>query len=216
LTSKSGLSDLPVEDAMEVGRSAAETMMSRAGALLHLWTTPKSIVLSLLVVGLVGVLAFATSREISRTAAPATAPPPPTRPARPPLIPAEEAFIKSLAPIHGDVQRSLMRASLGQILYKTNDLSKAELKTRMEQAQATYGRAAASIRALEPPSSLRRDHEIYLSAVRLLQESGVEAMRMFKDGREEHLLAAYPKSQEASDKIREVGGKLWPNEFPPN
>jgi len=36
---------------MEAGRSAAETMMSRASVLLQLWTTPKTIVLGLLVVG---------------------------------------------------------------------------------------------------------------------------------------------------------------------
>jgi hypothetical protein len=200
---------------MEAGRSAAETMMSRASVQLQLWMTPKTIILGLLVVGLVSVLTVATTREISRTARPVTAPAP-TQPPRPALSQVEEAFIKALAPIHGDVQRSLMRSSLGQILYKTNDLNAAELKTRMEQALATYGRADISLRALEPPSSLRTDHEIYLSAVRLLQESAVEALKMFKDGREEHLLAAYPKSQEASDKIREVGGKLWPNEFPPN
>jgi hypothetical protein len=72
------------------------------------------------------------------------------------------------------------------------------------------------MRALEPPASLRKDHEQYLAAVRLFQESAVEANKMFKDGQEDHLLAAYPKSQEGSDKIREVGGKFWPNEFPPN
>jgi len=200
---------------MEAGRSAAETMMSRASVLLQLWTTPKTIVLGLLVVGLVSVLAFATTREISRTVTPVTAPAP-ARPMRPALSQVEEAFIKAMAPIHGDVQRSLMRASLGQILYKTSDVSRADLRTRMEQALLTYRRAETSIRALQPPASFRNDHQIYLTAVRLLQESAVEAMKMFKDGSEEHLLAAYPKSQEASDKIREVGGKFWPNEFPPN
>jgi hypothetical protein len=200
---------------MEAGRSAAETMMSRASVLLQLWTTPKTIVLGLLVVGLVSVLAFATTREIGRTVTPVTAPAP-ARPMRPALSQVEEAFIKALAPIHGDVQRSLMRASLGQILYKTSDVSRADLRTRMEQALLTYRRAETSIRALQPPASFRNDHQIYLTAVRLLQESAVEAMKMFKDGSEEHLLAAYPKSQEASDKIREVGGKFWPNEFPPN
>jgi hypothetical protein len=109
-----------------------------------------------------------------------------------------------------------MRASLGQILYKTSDLSAAELKTRMTQALATYGRAERGLRSLEPPGSLVRDHERYIAAVRLLQESAVEALKMFKDGKDDHLLAAYPKSQEASDLIREVGGKFWPNEFPPN
>src|SRR5439155_7692005 len=152
LTSKSGVSDL-LGAAMEAGRSAAETMMSRASVLLQLWMTPRTIVLGLLVVGLVSVLAFATTREISRTATPVTAPAP-ARPMRPALSQVEEAFIKALAPIHGDVQRSLMRASLGQILYKTNDLSGADLKTRMEQALVTYRRAETSIRALEPPASL--------------------------------------------------------------
>jgi hypothetical protein len=200
---------------MEAGRSTAETMLSRASVLLHLWTTRKMMALGLLVLGLVGVLAFATGREMSRTATPATVTPP-GRPTRPALSPIEESFIQSLWPIHGEVQRSLMRISLGQILYKTNDLSRAELKTRMEQALATYVLAETSIRTLDPPASLRNDREIYLDAVRLLRESVVEGMKMFKDGREDHLLIAYPKSQEASDKIREVGGKFWPSEFPPN
>jgi len=189
--------------------------MSRASVLLQLWMTPKMAIFGLVVLGLVGVLIFATSREVIRTATPGTATPP-ARPTRPALSPVEEAFIQALWPIHGEVQRSLLRTSLGQILYKTNDLSRAELKTRMEQAQVVYGRAETSIRALEPPTSLRNDHQIYLDGVRLLRESAVEAMKMFKDGREDHLLTAYPKSQEASDKIREVGGKFWPNEFPPN
>jgi hypothetical protein len=86
----------------------------------------------------------------------------------------------------------------------------------MERALATYRSAETRIRALQPPESMRKDHEQYLAAVRLFQESAVEANKMFKDGKEDHLLAAYPKSQEGSDKIREVGGKFWPNEFPPN
>jgi len=36
------------------------------------------------------------------------------------------------------------------------------------------------------------------------------------DGRDEHMVVAYPKSQEASNTIREVGGKFWPHEFPPH
>jgi len=41
-------------------------------------------------------------------------------------------------------------------------------------------------------------------------------LKMFDDGRDDHLNAAYPMGQQASDKIREVGGKFWPHEFPPN
>jgi hypothetical protein len=106
--------------------------------------------------------------------------------------------------------------SLGQIFYKTQDLGRAELGTRVERALATYRAADARLRALEPPGSLRSEHEEYLSAVRSFEESAVELLKMFKDGRDDHMLAAYPKSQQGSDKIREVGGKFWPNEFPAN
>ena len=175
-------------------------------------------VVAVVAVILVSGLTFAVSRAVTTTPPSAigvTAKPSP-RPARPALTPAEETYMRAMWPIHGDVERSLMRASLGQILYKTNDLTRDELKARMEQALVTYRGAETRMRALQPPDSLRKDHDTYLVAVRLFQESAVEANKMFKDGREDHLLAAYPKSQEGSDKIREVGGKFWPNEFPPN
>jgi len=177
--------------------------------------TPKMLILGIIFLSLAGILTFAVSREVTSTATPVTARPSP-RPPRAALSPAEEAYMRALWPIHGDVERSTMLMSLGQILYKTEDLSRSELKRRMEQALATYRGAETRILALEPPISLRSEHEQYLAAVRLFQDSAVEAINMFKDGREEHLLAAYPKSQEGSDKIREVGGKFWPNEFPPN
>jgi hypothetical protein len=198
-----------------IGAWRQETTMSEAGAGVHLRMTSRMLILGITSLGLVGVLTFAVSRAVTSTPTPASTRLP-TRPPRPALSPAEEAYMRAMWPIHGDVERSLMRMSLGQILYKTEDLSRAELKTRMEQALVTYRGAETRIRALEPPTSLRNDHEQYLTAVRLFQESAVEAIKMFKDGREDHLLAAYPKSQEGSDKIREVGGKFWPNEFPPN
>jgi hypothetical protein len=52
--------------------------------------------------------------------------------------------------------------------------------------------------------------------VRLFEESALEVMKMFSDGREEHLLAAHPKGQAGADKIREIGGKFWPQEFAPH
>jgi len=109
-----------------------------------------------------------------------------------------------------------MRMALGQIFYKTQDLGRAELGTRVEEALASYRGAETRLRALEPPASLRGEHEEYLAAVRLFEESAVELQKMFKDGQDDHMLVAYPKSQEGSDKIREVGGKFWPHEFPPH
>jgi len=189
--------------------------MSALGAGLHRRITPMSVLLGVVTLLLVGVLTFAVSREVTTTSPTATVAPSP-RPSRPPLEPAEEMYMRALWPIHADVERSVMRISLGQILYKTEDLSRADLKTRIEQALTSYREARTRMHALSPPTSLRRDHDQYLAAIRLFEESATEAMQMFKDGREEHLLAAYPKSQVASDKIREVGGKFWPNEFPPN
>ena len=63
---------------------------------------------------------------------------------------------------HGDVERGLMRASLGPILSKTSDVTLAELKARMDQAPVTYRDAETRMRALQLPNCLRRDHEQYL------------------------------------------------------
>ncbi len=140
----------------------------------------------------------------------------PVRPPRPALSPDEERYIRALWPIHGDVERNTMRVSLGQIFYKTQDLGRGELRARVEQALIAYKGAEKQIKALEPPASLRAQHEGYLDAVRLFQESASEIMMMFKDGRDDHLIVAYPKGQAGTDKIREIGGKFWPNEFPPH
>ena len=149
-------------------------------------------------------------------AAPANNTPQAAEPRRPALTAAEEQYIRKLWPIHGDVERSTLRMTLGQIFYKTRDLSRVELGSRVKEALATYQGAEVRLRALQPPSSLRSEHMAYLSAVKLFRESADELLKMFSDGRDDHLLAAYPKSQQASDRIREVGGKFWPHEFPPN
>jgi hypothetical protein len=188
------------------------TMSAPGNPLLHRTLTVSVAVLAAAVVGL---LAFGIHREAAITPSP-TAAQAPAQPSRPALTSAEERYIHQLWPIHGDVERSAMRMALGQIFYKTQDLGRAELGTRVEQALATYRAAETKLRALDPPASLLNQHDEYLSAVRLFQESAVELMKMFKDGQDDHMLAAYPKSQQGSDKIREVGGKFWPHEFPPH
>jgi len=167
---------------------------------------------------LLGVVAFGVSREATPTGRPAS--PAISRPAATPPKPAftraEEAYVQALWPIHGEVERSAVRMSLGKIFYKTNDLGKADLKARVEAALATYRRAETRISALQPPASLAREHENYLAAIRLFEQSAVEVLKMFDDGNDEHLLAAYPMSQEGSNKIREIGVKFWEDEFPPH
>jgi hypothetical protein len=167
---------------------------------------------------LLGIVAFGIIREIPNTgreAAPALSPPAAVPP-RPAWTRAEEAYIQALWPIHGDVERSAVRLSLGKISYKTGELGKADLRARVDAALATYRRAEERIQALQPPPSLAAAHDEYLAAVRLFQQSALEVLKMFDDGDDEHLLAAYPLSQEGSDKIREVGVKFWQDEFPPH
>ena len=142
-----------------------------------------------------------------------------TRPAaasKPAFTRAEGIYIQALWPIHGEVERSSLRMSLGKIFYTTNDLGKADLKARADTALATYRQAEARISTLQPPSSLAAAHDDYLAAVRLFEQSAVEVMKMFDDGNDGHLLAAFPLSQQGSNKIREVGARFWQDEFPPN
>jgi hypothetical protein len=175
------------------------------------------LLLSLALIALGGTLTFAALRQTT-TRPGAVAPAARSAPAapRPPLTRAEEAYIQALWPIHGAVERSTVRMGLGQILYTTRDLGRAELKARVDQALAAYRRAEADLRALQPPPSLRHDHDEYLGAVRLFQQSAAEVLKMFEDGSHDHLRAAYPLGLEGSNKIREVGVKFWPHEFPPN
>jgi hypothetical protein len=180
----------------------------------NLLRLPTMLMLGVILLALAGILTFAGSRNVT-SSSPNTArsSPPPTRPA---LTPAEERYIRELWPIHGDVERSTMRMSLGQIFYKTQDLGQADLRKRVEQALAVYQKAEARLGGLEPPPSLQREHDEYASAVRLFRESAIEVLKMFEDGRDDHMLAAYPKGQAGANKIREVGGKFWPHEFPAN
>jgi hypothetical protein len=190
------------------------------GKLLYLRWSPrlKRAGLAATVLALMGIVAFGVIREAGMTGrepAPAISRPA-AAPQRPAWTRAEEAYIQALWPIHGDVERTTVRLSLGKIFYKINDLGKADLKVRVDAALATYRRAESRITALQPPPSLARAHDDYLAAVRLFEQSAVEVLKMFDDGDDEHLLAAYPVSQEGTDKIREIGAKFWVDEFPPN
>ena len=138
------------------------------------------------------------------------------KPARAPLTADEERYVRALWPIHGDVERSTMRMSLGQIFYSTKELGARELQARVEHALGVYKNAQTRMQALQPPASLRAQHDEYLAAVHLFEESAHEVMKMFSDGREDHLLAAHPKGQAGADKIREIGSRFWPNEFTPH
>ena len=88
---------------------------------------PQLLILGAFVVGLVAVLTFAMNRQVIVTSSPTPSEERATLPPRPALTAAEEQYIRELWPIHGDVERSTMRMSLGQIFYTTQDLGRAEL-----------------------------------------------------------------------------------------
>ena len=197
------------------GRAVGDHPPQRSRARLALRTKPLLFAFGVLL--LVGVLAFALVHEVRTGRVATSVPPQPgSLPVRPPLSRAEEAYSQALWPIHGAVERSAVRVSLGQIFYKTNDMGRAELKTRVDGALATYRQAEKRLRELQPPPSLERAHNDYLAAVQLFQKSALEVLKMFDDGNDDHLLAAYPLSLEGSNKIRAIGAEFWRDEFSPN
>lgn len=177
----------------------------------------KLAVLGLVVLGLAGVLTFAAVREAtttSRTAAPA-ARPSLTAPRRA-LTASEEAYARALWSIHSDVKGTSFRMTMGGINYTIRDIDRAELRRRIQGALEIYRGAEVRVEALDPPVSLRSAHREYLDALRLYQRSAAEMLETSEDGRDEHLVAALPLSQEASRKLLTVGNAIWPGEYVPN
>src|SRR5438034_6736731 len=141
--------------------AALPPVASRSGARLVLpgflrWPlTLKATVTTAAVLALLGTVTVALLRELGTTArvdAPAISTP--AKPPKPAFTPAEEAYIQALWPIHGDVERSTARMTLGQIFYKINDMDRPSLKKRVDDALATYRRSDARLRALHPPATV--------------------------------------------------------------
>lgn len=176
----------------------------------------KVVLFMLIVAALSGLVGFAVSREAARPAQDSSASRlalPTPRPAR---ATGEQTYVEALWPIHTNVEHAAVRVALGASFYKLQDLSRAELKTRLQDALAAYRTADQRLRALQPPQSLAGRHQAYLGAVELFEQSTVEMLRMYDDGGDEHLARGFPLSVEGSDKIREVGAEFWPDEYPPN
>jgi hypothetical protein len=204
---------LPLRARAKVGAGRVIEMLSHLRWPLGL----KGGLLTAAILALLGTLSFTATREAITTGRePIAAARPVAAAPKPAFTRAEEAYIQALWPIHGDVERSAVRLSLGRIFYKIDDIGKADLKARVEAILAVFRQAEERIQALQPPPSLAGAHKEYLAAVQLFQQSALETLKMFDDGDDGHLLAAYPVSQEGSDKIREVGTKFWQDEFPPH
>jgi hypothetical protein len=176
----------------------------------------KLALLSVVLVGLGTIIGFSISRETARpTAAPSGAQP--LRVAsRPALKPDEQAYVEALWPIHTQLEVAAERVALGTIFYKSDDLDRAGLKARLEEALSNYRSAGEKLLALRPPASMQKSHDGYVAAVSLFRDSTAEMLKMFDDGSDDHLLVAYPGYLDGTNKIRDLGGTFWPDEFPPN
>jgi hypothetical protein len=184
----------------------------------HGFLRPKLLAAGLILLALLVVLCASLLREATiggRTSATAAARPS-LAPPRPALAPAEEAYAQALWAIHADVKQAAYNLTFSGLRYKLKQPDGPDFGTRVRDASRTFDQAEARVRALAPPSSLSQLHTQYPDAVQLFQRSAAEMLRVTADGRDEHLVAAYPLSQKASETLLRVGNAIWPGEYLPN
>jgi hypothetical protein len=176
----------------------------------------KVVLFGVVVASLLGILGVALVREATTRPTPDRISRPSLAPTRPPLTAAEEAYSLALWPIHNEVKASALKTTFAAMSYKLRELDRAALKSKVDAALDTYRKASARIRALQPPPSLQAYHVDYLEAIRLYERSATEIVRVVDDGRDDHLVAAFPLSHQAGVKLLQVGNALWPGEYKPN
>lgn len=177
----------------------------------------KLLVVGLILLTVLGVLCASVLREaamagrtVAAEARPSLAPP------RPAFTPAEEAYAHALWAIHADVKSAAFALTFSGLRYKLRELQVRRFETGVRAASKSFSDAEARVRVLAPPASLTGAHSQYLDAVHLFQQSAAEMLKVAEDGRDHHLLAAQPLSQEASEKLLRVGNVIWPGEYLPN
>ena len=180
------------------------------------WPTVKLVLLAVVLIGLGAIIGFSVSRELASPATSSGAAAQVRLASRPALTADEQAYVAALWPIHGELEVAAERIALGTIFYTTRDLERAELRTRLDQALASFRAADSKLGTLNPPRSMESSHAGYVSAVSLFEQSTVEMLKMFDDGNDDHLQTGYPLYLEGTNKVRDLGGTFWPDEFPPN
>jgi hypothetical protein len=165
---------------------------------------------------LVALVMLVTLAAVRETRAPGRGAGPVLPPPRPAPTAAEEVYARALWSIHDPVKSEAFRITMIGLRFKLGDADREALQTGLEAAAGAFQTAERQVRALAPPPSLQSVHVEYLEAVQLFQRSVSEMKRTADDGRPEHLVAAFPLSQEASRKLLQVGKVVWPGEYVPN
>lgn len=184
----------------------------------------KGIGIGALVVGLLGVVTFAVVREsfkpkqaqvveanasfvggLSHHAHEAKA-----------LSAEEEAYATALWPVHSEVKLAAVRMIFAGLAYKTEDHDARKLKAKVLPLTQTFEGAARRVAAIKPPASLAEAHASYVEAVALYTTATREMVKVAEDGRDEHLIRAQQRSEQASLAILKLSDVLWPGEYKPN
>ncbi len=132
------------------------------------------------------------------------------------LSPEEEAYAAALWPIHSEVKLAAMRMTFAGLNYKIDHGDRAKVKTQLEPLTSAFQSAGQRVRKIQPPQSLQDAHDSYVEAIALYLDASREMAKVATDGRDEHLIAAHQRSQEASLALLKLSDVLWPGEYKPN
>jgi len=135
---------------------------------------------------------------------------------RPALSPQEENYAAGLWPIHQQTKTTAVQMTFAGLAYKLGDIDKAAVKERVAPLTKVFRDARAQASRLQVPASLEKQHQQYLAALKLYEDASVEMVKVARDGKEEHLVAAQKMSYTASEDSLRVGDALWPGEYKPN
>ena len=175
-----------------------------------------------LVVGLIGLVAFAVIRENYKPAA---------TPVEAnasfvgglshghkvsALSAEEEAYAAALWPIHSEVKLAAVRMIFAGLDYKTKGGDARKLRAKVLPLTRTFEDAGTRVRKIMPPAPLQDAHKSYVEAVDLYTSATREMIKVADDGRNAHLVSAQQRSEQASMAILKLSDVLWPGEYKPN
>lgn len=176
-----------------------------------------TLLLTALIAGLAGVVAYALQREM--LTASATAPAAAAideRELRRALSAEEETYAAALWPLHGEVKLAAIRMTFAGIAYSAEDHDPDRLAAKVEPLGRLMAEVASKVRSLQPPASLREVHRRYVEALALYAAASDEMLRGAAEGRQDLLIEAQGKSFRASEDLLRVGDVLWPGEYKPH
>jgi hypothetical protein len=174
--------------------------------------------LALVVVALVGIVAYALLHEL-RTPVPATTAVPMTerQVARPPMTPQEEGYASALWKIHVPVKQDAVRMTYAGLAFKMKEISAQEMGARVKPLIENFRYARSQMQlTLDPPASLHVTHERYLAALDRYEQAARVMQEAAAQPTDARLIEAQTLSQKASEDLLRVSDVLWPGEHKPN